>query len=210
MHSAPPALTGAAETTMDRSKNALHRQPPRKTRAGFTLIELLVSCSIISMLVGMAMTGLKQARSAARGVVCQASLRNLAQATNLYYNELNDLPTTTQQIINLPADQHAIVDMLAPYHDAPEPSTDHAVRPWACPNDTTRWQTTGGTYIYYPAGIYVNYGLQPPHHNLRSLLNRNPRMMLFLDGLPIHGSYFHTVSFEGSVDSYKGAIAFSI
>jgi prepilin-type N-terminal cleavage/methylation domain-containing protein len=179
-------------------------------RAGFTLIELLVCTSIISMLVGMTMTGLKQARAAARGVICQSSLRDLAQATNLYYNEQNDLPTTTQHIINLPAGQQAIVDLLAPYHDAPEPATDHCVRPWSCPNDPWRWQATGGTYIYYPAGIYVNYGLQPPRHNLRSLLNRNPRMLLFMDGMPLHGDFFHTVSFEGSVDSTRGAIAFSL
>lgn len=192
---------------MDRS-NA--RSFARGSRHGFTLIELLVCSAIISMLMGMMMTGLKQARSAARGVVCQSSLRSLAQATNLYYNDRNDLPTTAQPLINLPGNQRAIVDMLAPYQDVPDPALDRCVRPWACPSDNWRWPVTGGTYLYYPAGIYVNYGLQPPRHNLRSLLNRNPRMMLFLDGLPLHGSYFHTVSFEGSVDSFKGAIAFSI
>ena len=69
---------------------------------------------------------------------------------------------------------------------------------------------TGGTYIYFPAGIYANYGLHPPHHNLRSILNRNPRMMLFLDGLTIHGDSYHTVSFEGSVNASSGTIAFAI
>ncbi len=192
---------------MDRS-NA--RSFAHGSRRGFTLIELLVCSAIVSILMGMMMTGLKQARAAARGVVCQSSLRGLAQATNLYFNEHNDLPTTTQALINLPGDQRAIVDMLAPYQDVPDPALDRCVRPWACPCDNWRWPATGGTYLYYPAGIYVNYGLQPPRHNLRSLLNRNPRMMLFLDGLPLHGSYFHTVSFEGSVDSYKGSIAFSI
>lgn len=179
-------------------------------RAGFTLIELLACVAIIALLVSITMTALAKARSAARGVVCQASLRDLAQATNLYYNELNDLPTTQQHIINLPASQTAIVDMLAPYHDVPAPSTEHCVRPWACPNDPWRWKLTGGTYLYYPAALHVTWGLQPPRHNLRSLLNRNPRMLLFLDGLSIHGDSFHTVSFEGSVSSAKGAIAFSI
>jgi prepilin-type N-terminal cleavage/methylation domain-containing protein len=188
---------------MDRS-HALFR------RCGFTLIELLVCVTIIALLISMMLTGLTKARAAARGVICQASLRDLAQATNLYYNELNDLPTTTQQVINVPTSQTAIVDMLAPYHDAASPVTDHNVTPWACPNDTWRWRLTGGTYIYYPAALYVTWGLQPPRHNLRSLLNRNPRMLLFMDGLIIHGNAFHTVSFEGSVDSFKGTIAFSI
>ncbi|HYD02089.1 MAG TPA: type II secretion system protein [Phycisphaerales bacterium] len=182
----------------------------RCARSAFTLIELLVCASIISVLVGLSMTGLTKARSCARGVVCQASLRNLAQAVNLYYNERNDLPTTNQHIINLPAGQRAIVDMLAPFHDAPEPSTEQCIRPWACPSDTTRRQNTGGTYIYYPASLYVNYGLQPPRHNLRSLLNRNPRMPLFLDGLPLHGPNFHTVLFDGCVDSSSAPINFAI
>lgn len=188
---------------MDRS-HALAR------RFGFTLIELLVCVAIIALLVSMAMSAMGKARAAARGVVCQASLRSLAQATNFYYNELNDLPTTTQHIINLPASHTAVPDMLAPYHEAPAPSMDECVRPWSCPNDSTRWKVTGGTYIYFPAGLHVNYGLQPPRHNLRSLLNRNPRMLLFLDGMSIHGDSFHTVSFEGSVSSAKGAIAFAI
>lgn len=188
---------------MDRS-HALSR------RFGFTLIELLVCVAIMALLLSMAMSALAKARSVARGVVCQASLRDLAQATNLYYNELNDLPTTTQQLVNVPGNQTAIVDMLAPYHDAPAPAVDQCVRPWACPNDTWRWKVTGGTYLYFPAAIYVTYGLQPPRHNLRSLLNRNPRMLLFLDGLTIHGDSFNTVSFEGSVNSAKGAIAFAI
>lgn len=190
---------------MDRSHHSFHAH-----RQGFTLIELLVAVSIISVLVSMAMSGLAKARSAARAVVCQSSLRTLAQATNLYFNDLNDLPTTTQQIINVPANQTAIVDMLAPYQDAAPPLTTECVRPWSCPNDPWRWKATGGTYIYYPAGIYVTWGLQPPHHTLRSLINRNPRMLLFLDGLPIHGTSYHTVSFEGSVQPSSGSISFAI
>lgn len=188
---------------MDRSHALSHGR-------GFTLLELLVSVAIIALLVSLAMSALSKARAAARGVVCQSSLRDLAQATNLYYNEFNDLPTTTQGLVNLPADHRAIVDMLAPYHDAPDPSMDQCVRPWACPNDSTRWRATGGTYIYFPAGIYATYGLQPPRHNLRSLLNRNPRMLLFLDGLTIHGDWYNTVTFEGSVCPAQGAIAYAI
>lgn len=179
-------------------------------RNAFTLIELLVCASIVSMLVGLLLPALSKARAAARTVVCQSSLRTLAQATNLYYNEINDLPTTTQHLINLPANQHAIVDMLAPYQDAPEPQTGECVRPWACPNDSVRRPNTGGTYLYYPAGIYVTWGLQPPHHNLRSLLNRNPHMMLFLDGLPLHGPQYNTVYFDGGVKADSGPISFSI
>jgi len=190
---------------MDRSRRA-----PRLGCAAFTLIELLVCTSIISLLVGMTMTGLTKARSAARGVVCQASLRNLAQATNAYYNERNDLPTTAQQLVNLPQGQRAIVDMLAPFHDAGEPALELCTRPWACPNDQQRWMATGGTYLYYPAGIYSNYGLQPPYHNLRSLLNRNPRMLLFLDGLLLHGGSDNAVGFDGAVTSRTGPIVFNL
>ncbi|MFT3683446.1 MAG: hypothetical protein QM783_00745 [Phycisphaerales bacterium] len=68
----------------------------------------------------------------------------------------------------------------------------------------------GGTYLYYPAGIYVTWGLQPPHHTLRSLLNRNPRMLLFLDGLTIHGDSYNQVGFDGAVQAASGPIFFSI
>lgn len=191
---------------MERSKKSVRC----RRNCAFTLIELLAVVSIISMLISMAMTGLAKARSTARGVVCQSSVRGLAQAVNLYYNELNDLPTTDQPLINLPTSQQVIVDMLAPYHEAPAPATDHCVRPWACPNDTWRWQSTGGTYIYYPAGIYANYGIQPPHHTLRSLLNRNPRMELFMDGMLIHGGFFNASTFDGAVRTATTTIPFAI
>ncbi|MFT3683447.1 MAG: type II secretion system protein [Phycisphaerales bacterium] len=124
---------------MDRSRT--HHRSSQGSRAAFTLIELLVCASIISMLLGTMMTGLAKARSVARGVVCQANLRTLAQATNLYYNELNDLPTTTQSVINVPANQTEIVNMLAPYHDAQQPSTTECVRPGRAPttHGAGRW-----------------------------------------------------------------------
>ncbi|MFG0326615.1 MAG: type II secretion system protein [Phycisphaerales bacterium JB037] len=58
------------------------RRTPR--RAGFTLIELLVVIAIIAILIGILLPALRQAREAARSLVCQTRVRDLALAQTNY------------------------------------------------------------------------------------------------------------------------------
>lgn len=62
---------------------------PRHSRA-FTLIELLVVIAIIALLVGILLPALRQARDAARALVCQTKVRSLSQGQLIYTNDWKD------------------------------------------------------------------------------------------------------------------------
>lgn len=56
---------------------------------GFTLIELLIVVSIISLLLGLLLPSLNQARSLARRVACQSNLHQIGLGVMLYSQEHN-------------------------------------------------------------------------------------------------------------------------
>lgn len=55
-----------------------------RTKKAFTLIELLVVIAIISLLIGILLPALGQARAAARKLVCSTTLRGMGQAMTSY------------------------------------------------------------------------------------------------------------------------------
>lgn len=60
------------------------------TKKGFTLIELLVVIAIIGLLAGIVVSSLNSARVKSRDAVRLASLKNVASALALYFNDHND------------------------------------------------------------------------------------------------------------------------
>jgi prepilin-type N-terminal cleavage/methylation domain-containing protein/prepilin-type processing-associated H-X9-DG protein len=62
----------------------------RQARRAFTLIELLVVIAIIALLIGILLPGLKQAREAARSLVCSTTARTLSQAQLIYAGSNKD------------------------------------------------------------------------------------------------------------------------
>ncbi|QNN23347.1 DUF1559 domain-containing protein [Planctomycetales bacterium ZRK34] len=63
------------------------RGPERLNRRGFTLIELLIVVAIIALLIAILMPTLRNAKEAAKRVVCAAHLKNIGLAMHYYADD---------------------------------------------------------------------------------------------------------------------------
>lgn len=70
----------------------LHTTIARCRARGFTLIELLVVIAIIALLVGLLLPALSKAREAARTVVCEANVKQIALGFTSYAADYKTIP----------------------------------------------------------------------------------------------------------------------
>ena len=85
------ALVNERKSENPRTEVACVVQP----RRAFTIVELLVTISIVALLMGLLMPGLRAAREGARGIQCASNLRQIGIAMFAYAFQHDDtLPST--------------------------------------------------------------------------------------------------------------------
>ena len=67
----------------------------KKNNSGFTLIELLVVIAIIGLLASVVLLALNSARQKSRDAKRLADVRQIASAMELYFNDFNSYPTSS-------------------------------------------------------------------------------------------------------------------
>ena len=83
-------------------------------RGGFTLVELVVVISIIAILIGLLLAGLRVAKRAAHSAVCQNNLRQYGLALRMYADDAQAYPPY-QMSDTEGGDQRYWEDRLQPY-----------------------------------------------------------------------------------------------
>ena len=145
---------------------------------GFTLIELLVVISIISLLIGILIPSLGQARESARRIKCLTNLKGLGTGVALYMDQESKglLPSVQSLQMGEPGgnNDETLLDVLSKYIDAEppkrliegDPTSPFVSRdPYRCPSDLVGrdsatnfdpvWKSMGTSYEYFPGTLIV-------------------------------------------------------
>lgn len=181
---------------------------------GFTLVETAVSLGVIGTLISLMLPAIGGSLDAARRAKCQANLRSIGQAFEMYLNENHrQLPFArwTAQSATGSAEPWC---SLAAYLDAPLPAWDAKLgeatlsNPWACPEDPAA-AMTGFSYDYAPASFFQV--LDPDtRRRVSAWFVDDPTAVLALDARPVHPGQGHAAKnalrSDGSVAPFAGTL----
>jgi prepilin-type N-terminal cleavage/methylation domain-containing protein len=123
---------------------------------GFTLVEMLVSIAVITVLLGIAIPTMVGAMARARDVRCQANLKGLFPAFDLFRRDHRRALPYADINASFPRGWTQPWDQVAPYLDVPLPRVNAAERrvetwaPFVCPSDGRLAQEHGVSYWYGP------------------------------------------------------------
>ena len=108
--------------------------------SGFSLVELLVVISIMTLLLGILLPALGQARESAKQTVCLSNLRQIGLATQFYLNEYDYFPQAWQD------SECRWMDLIKPY-------LSKQSEVYSCPSD--RLQKA----VQWDPQIILSYGI---------------------------------------------------
>jgi prepilin-type N-terminal cleavage/methylation domain-containing protein len=106
----------------------------QSSQRAFTLIELLVVISIIALLLSILMPALQKAKEAARTVVCQAGVKQMSLAANLYSTDNKDNMVVYQRYISA-TDQYIWANDICPYINNREGAKGYQGGDWVMGSD---------------------------------------------------------------------------
>jgi prepilin-type N-terminal cleavage/methylation domain-containing protein len=120
-------------------------------KIGFTLIELLVVITIISLLIGIVLPSLSQAREQSKKAVCLANLRSIGQGIHEYLNEHGDRYFFAA---SFPSVEHEVAQTegrkeYPPLPEALKNQLKGGAEAFRCPSDRNTMDLTLGKRTYF-------------------------------------------------------------
>jgi len=167
----------------DKSTSRKTVKPLNSQTAIFTLIELLIVIAIISILAGMLLPALKNAKDKAKSITCVGNLRQIVSAAHMYVSDSNDYlmnGTVRAQVSNCYSEWGTLLSEYLYPNSPPPGSTNWFGTSWlayrcdSCYDqqnsispgsvkDVTKWETvTQDGYRYsWDCYHYNTYGVNP-------------------------------------------------
>lgn len=141
-------------------------------------------------------------------VACQANLRSLGQAMQMYLDANRDRLPVAQYFASVNTTDAEPFTTLADFiqHPLPQPSFEvESFDPWHCPADLGASVATGFSYTYAPMTTFSIL----PAHTARTFW-RSPRSVIFIDTGEWHPGYGperrNVVRRDGSVGLFTGSL----